>query len=151
VAKAGRPSSFDAKIAAKICELIATDNSLASICSKDGMPSTTTVYRWRDSNDQFRADYARAREEQGHFAADTVGDIRRKILAGEIDPQTGKIAADLAKWEASKRAARDYGDKVDVTSGGEPLTEGLDSVARATRLASILADIEKRREADDAD
>jgi hypothetical protein len=67
-------------------------------------------------------------------------------MAGTIDWQIGKAAADLAKWEASKRAARDFGDKLDVTSGGEKLP--VDDVTRATRLASILAEIEKRNAAD---
>jgi hypothetical protein len=146
MSKVGRPSSYDPKIAAKICERLARDESLASICADEGMPSTTTVFRWREANDEFRADYARARVEQGHAAADTVGDIRRKIMAGEIDWQIGKAAADLAKWEASKRAARDFGDKIDVTSDGEKLP--VDDVTRATRLAAILAEIEKRNAAD---
>lgn len=146
MAKRGRPSSFDQDIADTICTRLSQDESLASICSDEGMPSTTTVWRWKTENAEFRADYVRAREEQGHAAADTVGDIRRKIMAGTIDWQIGKAAADLAKWEASKRAARDFGDKLDVTSGGEKLP--VDDVTRATRLASILAEIEKRNAAD---
>jgi hypothetical protein len=146
MAKKGRPSIFDPEVAGEICDLLSQDNSLASICSKDGMPSTTTVYRWRAENEDFRADYTRAREEQGHAAADTVGEIRRKILNKEIDWQIGKAAADLAKWEASKRAARDYGDKIDVTSAGERVET--DDVTRATRLAAIFAEIEKRNATD---
>lgn len=121
MAKRGRPSSFDQVIADEICDRLAKDESLASICRDEHMPDVTAVYRWRDANDQFREDYARARTDQGHYAADTVGEIRRKIMAGEIEWQVGKAAADLAKWEASKRAARDFGDKLDLTSGGEKL------------------------------
>lgn len=119
--KIGRPSSYDEKVAKRICELLAADNSLASICEMEGMPSTTTVYRWIDANEDFRADYARAREEQGRTAADVVGDIRRKLLKGEIDAQTATAAGNLAKWEASKRAAREFGERLDLTSGGEKL------------------------------
>lgn len=146
VAKTGRPSSFEPNLAATICERLAMDESLASICRDEGMPSVTSVYRWRDANEQFRADYARARTDQGHTVADNVGDIRRGILDGTIDPVAGKAAADLAKWEASRRAARDYGDKIDVTSGGEKIE--VDDTTRATRLAAIFADLEKRNAAD---
>ena len=135
MSKRGRPSSFDKKIAAKICELIAHDNSLASICSQQGMPSTTTVFRWREAYEEFRADYARAREQQGHTAADTVGEIRRKILSGELDWQVGKAAADLAKWEAGKRAAKDFGDKLDLTSGGEKIALSAEIEAARRRVA----------------
>jgi hypothetical protein len=146
LAKVGRPSSFDLKIASRICELLACDNSLESICAKEGMPTTRTVHRWRKQNDEFGRDYADAREEQGHYAADTLGDIRRKILAGEIDHQVGRAAADIAKWEASRRAAKDFGDKIDVTSGGERIEP--DDVTTATRLASIFSEIEKRNASD---
>lgn len=70
------------------------------------------------------------------------------ILSGEVDPNQGKAAADLAKWEASRRAARDFGDKLDVTSAGEKLNAEPDPVSAATRLAAIFADIEKRNAAD---
>jgi hypothetical protein len=95
------------------------------------MPSTTTVFRWRDANEDFRAEYARARELQGHYVADKIGEYRRKIESGELDWQIGKAAADLAKWEASRRAARDFGDKLDLTSGGEKL--GLSAELEAAR------------------
>lgn len=131
-----RPSSFTQEIADKICDMLALDNSLASICEPEDMPSTTTVYRWKAVNDQFRDDYTRARTDQGHTAADTVGDIRRKILSGELDWQTGKAAADLAKWDASKRAARDFGDRLDLTSGGETIVP--DDTAVAARVAAML-------------
>lgn len=151
MAKAGRPSSFDPKIAAKICERLAMDESLVSICLDEGMPHVTTVYRWRDANDQFREDYARARVDQGHTVADVIGDIRKRIISGELEPNAGKAAGDLAKWEASRRAARDFGDKIDVTSAGEKLDAGVitDPVARAARLASIAAEIEAGRNAAD--
>jgi hypothetical protein len=130
----GRPSIYEPKLAQRICELLASDKSLVSICEQKGMPSETTVYRWRQENEDFREMYTRAREVQGHVAADVVGDIRRKIMDGAIDWQTGKAAADLAKWEASKRAARDYGDKLDLTSGGEKL--GLSAELEAARKRS---------------
>lgn len=114
----GRPSIFTQEIADTICERLSQDESLASICRDEGMPTTTTVFRWRAENEQFRDDYARAREEQGHYAADVVGEIRRGVLAGEIDPKAGRAAADMAKWEASRRASKDFGDKIEQTHRG---------------------------------
>lgn len=135
MAKPGRPSSFDPKVAAQICERLAMDESLASICRDDGMPTVTTVYRWRAAHEQFGQDYARARTDQGHTVADFIGEIRRKIVDGEIDWQTGKAAADLAKWEASRRAARDYGDKLDLTSDGKSISLAAELDAARRRAA----------------
>lgn len=113
---AGRPTIYSEEIAATICERLANDESLISICADEDMPGLTTVYRWRRENEAFRQAYAHAREDQGHTAADVVGDIRRKVISGELDPQAGKAAADMAKWEASRRASKDFGDRIDLTS-----------------------------------
>jgi hypothetical protein len=112
----GRPSIYTQAIADEICERIANDESLASICRDEAMPAVTTVYRWKSEDAQFREEYARARTDQGHTVADTIGDIRKQILSGEVEPDVGKAAADLAKWEASRRASRDFGDKTLVGS-----------------------------------
>lgn len=121
----GRPSAYDQDVADSICERIAADESLVQICKDDGMPGLTTVYRWRDEHADFRANYARARECQGHTVADTLGEIRKKILSGEIDAQTGRAAADIAKWEAGRRASKDFGDKTLIGSDPEnPLPAG---------------------------
>lgn len=119
--KVGRPSKFTQAIADEICRRIALDESLASICRDKHMPEVQTVYRWKDADPKFCEEYVRARTLQGHTVADTIGDIRKQILNGEVDANVGTAAANLAKWEASRRAARDFGDKLDVTSGGEKL------------------------------
>lgn len=122
---AGRPTKYNEEVAFAICERIANDESLVSICKDDGMPCLTSVYRWRDEHDEFRANYARARECQGHTVADTLGDIRKRILSGELDPQAGRAAADIARWEAGKRASKNFGDKMLVGSDPEnPLPAG---------------------------
>jgi hypothetical protein len=125
VSGVGRPSDYTPEIARAICDRLALDESLASICRDERMPSTTTVYRWRNAHLEFRDDYARAREDQGHTVADTIGDIRRAVMAGEIAPDVARVAGDLAKWEASRRAGRDFGDKQLIGSDPDnPLPQG---------------------------
>lgn len=132
----GRPTDYSPEIALVICERIAADESLVQICKSDGMPGLTTVYRWRDEHVEFRANYARAREAQGHTVADTLGEIRKGILSGEVEPQAGRAAADIAKWEASRRASKDFGDKVDLTTGGEKI--GLAGMIEARRVRAAI-------------
>lgn len=73
------------------------------------MPPASTVRQWAiDDVDGFAAQYARARELQGHAAADRA--IQEAINAQ--DPQLGRLRYDALKWHASKLAPRDYGDKV---------------------------------------
>src|SRR5690606_9454335 len=46
VSKRGRPSDYNAHIAAEICGRIAEGQSLREICAAEDMPSRTTVFRW---------------------------------------------------------------------------------------------------------
>lgn len=110
----GRPSVYTDAIADEICERIADDESLVSICRDAHMPARSTVRLWAREHTEFSAKYARAREDQGHTAADVVGDIRKQVLSGEITPDVGRAAADMAKWEASRRASKNFGDKLEV-------------------------------------
>lgn len=118
MAKMGRPSDYSDELAATICDRIAGDESLESICREEGMPASSTVRRWLREKPDFEANYARAREEQGHTVADTLSDIRKKVLTGEYDPNAARAAADIAKWEAGRRAPKKYGDK--LLHGSDP-------------------------------
>jgi hypothetical protein len=101
-----------------ICDRIAGDESLESICRADDMPGSSTVRQWLRKHPEFAANYARAREEQGHSAADTLSDIRKKVLSGEIPPDVARAAADIAKWESARRAPKHFGDR--ILHGSDP-------------------------------
>src|SRR5262249_58979896 len=63
-AKIGRPTKYSTEWAARFCELLAQGQSVRQICLQPGQPDKSQVYRWLDENDDFRDQYARAREEQ---------------------------------------------------------------------------------------
>lgn len=114
----GRPTDYSDELAATICDRIAGDESLERICREPGMPASSTVRRWLREKPEFEAHYVRAREEQGHTVADTLSDIRKKVLAGEYEPNAARAAADIAKWEAGRRAPKKYGDR--ILHGSDP-------------------------------
>ena len=98
------------------------------------MPGSSTVRGWLRVHPEFAANYASAREEQGHTIADTLGDIRKKVLTGEYDPQAARAAADIAKWEASRRASKHYGDKALIGSDPDnPLPTGFNVNLRSAK------------------
>lgn len=115
---AGRPTTYTEELADLICDRIAGDESLESICREDDMPGSSTVRQWLRKHPTFAANYARAREEQGHTAADTLSDIRKQILRGEIAPDVGRAVADITKWESARRAPKHYGDKITTEHTG---------------------------------
>jgi hypothetical protein len=135
----GRPSSFSEEMADKICDALADGQSLRSVCRDPEMPSQSAVFRWLADPDRaaFREQYARAREAQADALFDEMLDIaddgsndwmKRNRQDGTTEDvlnsehiQRSKLRVDARKWMASKLNARVYGDKLDLTSGNEPL------------------------------
>lgn len=117
-----RPSEFSQETADYICEQLIEGRSLRSICLEDGMPAGSTVCRWLSANDEFRKQYAHAREMQ----ADALFDDCLAIADGTagihgLDVQDRRLQIDTRKWMAGKLASRRYGDKLDVTSDGQAM------------------------------
>lgn len=114
----GRPTSYTTDMADAICDRLCDGESLRAICKDEGMPPMGTVMRWLSVHEDFREQYARAREAQGEVDADLVGDIGLRVARGELEPQAARVAMDAAKWSASKRLPKKYGDKLDLNHGG---------------------------------
>lgn len=113
-----KPTAFDQGIADAICERLADGESLRSICSEPDMPTKAAVFRWLAAHETFADQYARARETQADSLADDVVTIADN---SDLDPNDRRIRIDARKWIAGKMRPKVYGDKVDVTSGGEPI------------------------------
>jgi hypothetical protein len=87
--KRGRPSDYSADMAVTICDRLAEGECLRSICASEGMPNKATVFRWLGRHQEFRDQYAWAREAQAddlleeimEIADDDSGDYVEKILS----------------------------------------------------------------------
>jgi hypothetical protein len=123
MSKVGRPSRYDANMAAEICGRIAAGESLAAICRDPLMPVQTTVYRWIATIPEFQQLYTCAREDQAETLADQIQDIADEMPVmvaedgkaprvdnGWVTWQRNRV--DARKWIASKLKAKKYGDKV---------------------------------------
>lgn len=141
----GRPSSFKQSVADKICERIALGESLRSICEDESTPSRVTVLRWLRSDaewgEAFRAQYARAREDQADSLFDEINEIaddgandwmEKLNKDGELigwtvngeAVQRSRLRIDARRWQAAKLRPKKYGEKLDVTSGGDKIPSG---------------------------
>lgn len=107
----GRPSDYSQELADSICERLADGESLRSICSADDMPAKTTVFRWLGANQEFRDQYARAREEQAESLADEITEIADTA----DDAQIARLRIDARKWVASKLKPKRYGDRLELS------------------------------------
>jgi len=136
--KIGRPSSFRAAVALRICERIAGGESLRTICEDPRMPHRSTVLRWLAAKTpaaaRFRDQYARAREAQADALAEeciAIADesthdwVDRERRDGTVervpDPEVvarSRLRFDARRWFAGKVAPKKYGDKVQTEVTG---------------------------------
>jgi hypothetical protein len=125
MAGVGRPSDYTAEIADEICTRLANGESLRAICASDRddfMPHIGTVLRWVGQHEEFREQYARAREIQAETHADDIVAIADGAgLTGEEKVALSardRLRVDSRKWVASKLLPKKYGDKVQAELSG---------------------------------
>lgn len=148
-----RPSKFTNELASEICARIADARSLRSVCLDDDMPDQRTVYRWLADakNEQFRQQYARAREAQADAIFDEILDIaddgsndwmeRHDAEGGNVGwKENGeaigrsRLRIDARKWMAGKLRPKVYGEKLDLNhEAGDSLTAFLDRIDGRSR------------------
>lgn len=126
-----RMTEYDPAIADKICDALVDGRSLRSILLDETMPASSTVFKWLNQQPIFAEQYARAREAQADTLADEITDIAddgSNDYMGNDDKYNGdavarsKLRVDARKWVAAKLKPKKYGDKLDLTSGGEKIS-----------------------------
>ncbi len=135
----GRPAEYTQEIGDYICEQIAQGKSLNSICKKDSMPNDSTVYRWllathNTDLDQFRDNYALAREIQYQRMGDELMDIADDGLndyvisnsddgdIARVNPEAigrSRLRVETRKWFMSKVLPK-FKDKPEPETDKEP-------------------------------
>jgi hypothetical protein len=107
---------FSEHIAQKVCDRIASGESLRQICRDPEMPDRQTIRNWQIENAEFSTNIARAREAQQDVFADKILEIAES--ATEDDWQARKFLVNTMQWHMSKLAPKKYGDK-QVHTGSE--------------------------------
>lgn len=124
---AGRPSDYTPELAAGICLKLAEGLSLREVCRAEDMPDKSTVMRWLAAHDEFRDQYATAREAQADHWADEILEIADDATNDWIkrhqdgkDVETlnaehvnrSRLRVDSRKWLLSKLMPKKYGDRI---------------------------------------
>jgi hypothetical protein len=143
VKKIGRPSKFTQALADKICERVASGESLRKVCATPGYPHMSNVLRWLAEEEKaaFREQYTRAREAQADAMAEDLMELHEKawvpVLVGgkplmvkgeplmtvdKASVAAVRLEAENKKWLMGKLKPKKYGDKVALTGdGGGPI------------------------------
>lgn len=138
----GRLSEYSPEVGDAICELIMDGKSLREICSPEGMPDKSTVFRWMFRHEEFRDQYARAKEAQAENFADELMEIADDAsgdVSGELDMPNGvnvqraRLRVDTRKWVMSKLLAKKYGEKLDLNHGGTVGVQLINDIPRPDR------------------
>jgi hypothetical protein len=127
----------------EVCDAIAGGQSVRHIatalkCSPSG------VLKWIDKQPEGREHYARAKAEMAEFYASELMAIANEpvpvSIFGTLDSgavQDKRLRVDTVKWISSKLLPKVYGDKLDLTSGGDRLANLSDEQLDA-RLIALL-------------
>lgn len=120
----GRPSDYSDELAATICERLTNGATLRQLCTAEGMPDRSTVYRWLEAHEDFRDRYARACELRADAWADELIEIADEAARDTKRNDRGeesadaewisrsKLRVDARKWLMARAAPKKYGDKV---------------------------------------
>lgn len=123
MADVGRPSDYTQDIADKLCAALADGKSMRTVCAADDMPAKATVFRWIRTNEEFRDQYTRAKEESADALTDEMLDISDDVSNDytktdengvRLNPeniQRSRLKIETRKWLASKLKPKKYGDK----------------------------------------
>ena len=88
------------------------------------MPSTSTVCKWLNENQDFSEQYARARGRQADHYFEEIVEIADSVEADSAAVAKARLQVDARKWAASKLAPKKYGEKteLDVKSSDGSMT-----------------------------
>lgn len=133
-----RPTIYNEELGIEICRRISEGESLRSICKRPEMPVMSTVMLWvLDENKKvFSERYRRAREAQAENMFDEIleiaddgtndymsigkGDKSYNVEDKEVTNRS-KLRVNARQWYLSKVLPRKFGEKLDLTSGGDKL------------------------------
>lgn len=139
--KRGRPTLYTEELAAEIIAWIGSGKTLRTFCQQEGKPDRSTIYDWRNSNDEFSRQFQHARdvgydemaEETLEIADDATNDTTTRTLRGGAEVEAmdsewvarSKLRVDtrirlLGCWDP-----RRYGQKQQLEHSGKLSLESL--------------------------
>ena len=114
----GRPSEYLVEVADDICSLLASGESLNSICKKTGFPNRSTVYRWLREHDEFRNNYARASDDRAESIFEEILDIADGAEEETASIAKARLQIDARKWILSRMNPKKFSDKQSIEHTG---------------------------------
>lgn len=132
-----------------ICQAIIEGHSIKDICSRDEFPSYYMLCKWKRKHEWVADALKQAREDRAEMlVSEAVHLLENAKSDGELK-QAGALA-EIKKWQATKEAPTQYGNKVEV-SGQQPLTFVLETGIRRDSDENFKQDETKKLQEESGD
>lgn len=133
----GRPTIYSEDLVSELCKR-RESASLLQVCKSDDMPTRATVYNWLGDEDKkdFLDKYDLAQKIHSEKLFDELLDIAddssddrienaegRKVANNELVARS-RLRVDTRKWYLSKVLPKKFGERIDITTGGEKISNG---------------------------
>ncbi len=117
-----RLSEYDFDLCVEICNELADGQNIKRILdSNDRYPDWTTFRRWKQNNEELRTLYINSQQDKAIALENELDDLRDLLSSKEIDASTYNVLAQTVKWKMAKFYPKVFGDKTDITTGGEKI------------------------------
>ena len=124
-----RLTEYNYDLCVEICNELANGQNIKRILdSNDKYPDWTTFRRWKQNNEELSTLYINSQQDKAIALENELDDLRDMLTAKEIDASTYNVLAQTLKWKMAKFYPKVFGDKTDITSGGEKITNTLQEV-----------------------
>lgn len=121
-----RKTEYDFNICLDICEEIAKGGNIMRVLeSSEGFPSWSTFRRWKRDNEELRTLYINSQQDKAEALEKEMDDYRDMLVGKEIDASTYNTLVQTLKWKMAKYYPKVFGDKTDITSGGEKINTNI--------------------------
>jgi len=96
-----------------LIEHISNGGAASTWCKERGMANSKVYLTLREDN-EFKADYSHARENQADSFVEKIFDVCNKLELRTIDPHSARVIIDTLKWTAGKLKPKQWSDSMEV-------------------------------------
>lgn len=117
-----RPSEYNFDLCIEICDRIADGENIKAILSSDDRyPVFSTWCKWKRENPELSNLYVNSIQDKGESVDAQIDEIWKGCKEGLYDASIANVLIQTLKWKAAKYYPKMFGDKTDITSGGEKI------------------------------
>ena len=117
-----RPSEYDFDLCVEICSEVANGFNIKTVLkSKPEYPTFQTWCNWKRKNEELFYLYIKSIQDKADSVEEELESIYDGLKLGTYDASVANVLIQTLKWKASKYYPKMFGDKTDITSGGEKI------------------------------